>query len=333
MRFLTFLALITLVLAGCVQPASEESGKPVIEKSGKFVIEDMTGKKIELEKRPERVVFLAGESWIYALGVKDKVVGVSRLAYTNPVLLKIDPEITEIPSPGDLDSGVNIEELLKMNPDIVIVWDECPPYKKIADRIEEYVPVFRIGWMREYPDDFCKQARLLGELFGKEDRAEKVCDYITHEWNSIMERRPAEKKRVLFSFISVTWVACTDNPYARYIEAVGGENIVNCSGVWRGVSREWIIQHNPEVWLISYYAKYNESKILKDPAFGDVEAVKNGRVYKESYKPFEYLEPYFILTLKEYANYIHPEVYSYNLAEEEEELLKEVYGVDSNSKP
>lgn len=130
MRFLIFLVLIVVALGGCVQPSvqSEE------QKPGKFVIEDMTGKKIELEKRPERVVFLAGESWIYALGVKDKVVGVSRTAYTNPILLRIDPKIVEIPSPGDLSSGVNIEELLKMNPDIVIVWDELPPYKRINSR-------------------------------------------------------------------------------------------------------------------------------------------------------------------------------------------------------
>lgn len=191
------------------------------------------------------------------------------------------------------------------------------------------MPVFRIGHVDKYPDDICKQARLLGKLFGKEERAEEICDYLTHEWNDIVKKRPAEKKRVLYSFIFVTYVACTDNPYSEWIEAVGGENVANCSGVWKSVSKEWIVQQNPEVWLISYYAKYNESTILNDPAFRDVEAVKNGRVYKESYKPLECLEPYFILVVKEYANQIHPEVYNYNLTEEEEELLREVYKVNS----
>ena len=312
------IVLVALLSCCCVSKESPEGMELV----------DMAGNKVVLSETPKRAVFLAGESWIYALGVKDRVIGVSRWAYGNPVILKIDPNIKDIPSPGDMTS-VNVEELIKLNPDVVIVWDEPPAYAKTSERIEKLgVPVIRIGHIEKYPDDLCKQAELLGKVFGVEDRAEKVCAYLSKKYEEIKAKAPENRVKVIYSFMSPYQIAAKNNSYSEFIRAVGGENVGDIfDGIWITVNKEWIIQQNPEVWIISYYAKYDESAILNDPALKDITAVKNKAVHKESYKPLQFLEPYFILTVMEYASWINPEVYNFNLTEEEEEFLSEVYGV------
>lgn len=320
---LVFLVFCAVFSAGCIEEKTREA------KNVSVKVTDMAGKNLTLDHIPKRAVFLAGESWIYALGIKDRVVGVSRWAYGNPIILKVDPDIREIPSPGDMMS-VNEEELLKLNPDVIVVWDEPPGYAKTTERLEKLgIPVIRIGHIEKYPDDICREAMLLGKVFGVEDRAEKICSYIESKWNEITSKTPEKPVKVIYSFIRPTYIACKDVSYAKFIEAVGGQVATqkSCKRAWTEVNKEWIIQQNPEIWIISYYAKYNESAILNDPGFRDVTAVKNKAVYKESYKPLQFLEPYFILTVMEYANWIHPEVYNFNMSEEEKELLKEVYGV------
>lgn len=319
LKLAAVLLILTVTLScGCV---SKESPKGI-------EVVDMAGKKVILSEMPKRAVFLAGESWIYALGIKDKVAGVSRWAYKNPIILKIDPNVKEIPSPGDMAS-VNVEELTRLNPDVVIVWDEPPPYAKTSERIEKLgIPVIRVGHIEKYPDDICKEAKLLGKVFGVEDRAEKVCAYLTEKYNEIKARAPEDKVKVIYSFTSPNRIAAKDCSYSEYIKAVGGKNVGDVfDGVWITVNKEWIIQQNPEVWIVSYYAKYNESAILNDPALRDVTAVKKRAVYKGSYRPLHHLEPYFILTVMEYAKWIRPDVYKFNLSEGEKEFLSEVYGV------
>ncbi|MDK2876709.1 MAG: hypothetical protein PWQ22_1119 [Archaeoglobaceae archaeon] len=89
--FLLIMALISpaMILICCVQREEEKSG---------IEITDMAGTKVVLNKTPSRAIFLAGESWVYALKIRDKVVAFSDLAKKNPVLLKIDPGVSDIPS-------------------------------------------------------------------------------------------------------------------------------------------------------------------------------------------------------------------------------------------
>ncbi|MEM4615636.1 MAG: hypothetical protein QXY19_01375 [Archaeoglobaceae archaeon] len=160
--------LIFLILACFLCGCSEK----LVESSENLKISDMSGKELELKKAPERAIFLSGESWIYALGIKEKVVAVSDNAKMNPILLKLDPGVSKIPSVGDMN-------------------------------------------------------------------------------------------------------------------------------------------------------RVNESAILGDPAFSNVEAVKRKAVFKESFLPMQFLEPYFLLTVLQYRNWIIGDV---DL--EEESLIKEIYRVD-----
>ncbi|MEM4565214.1 MAG: ABC transporter substrate-binding protein [Archaeoglobaceae archaeon] len=313
--------LIFLILASFLCGCSEK----LVESGEILRISDMSGKELEIKKAPERVIFLSGESWIYALGIKEKVVAVSDNAKLNPILLELDPEISKIPSVGDMNR-VNEEAILFLKPDVIVVWDEPPGYKENAKKLEKLgIPIFRMGYIDKYPEDVCKQAKLLGKIFEVENRAEELCNIIEKKWSDIISKKQEKKTKVLYSFTSPIYIACKNN-YAVFIEAAGGEVVYpeHCNSAWIQVSKEWIIEANPEIWIINYYARYNESAILGDPAFSDVEAVKKKAVFKESFLPMQFLEPYFLLTVQQYKSWITGDV---DLEKEKKILLKEIYGV------
>ncbi|MDK2796252.1 MAG: iron complex transport system substrate-binding protein [Archaeoglobaceae archaeon] len=301
--FLLIMALISpaMILICCVQREEEKSG---------IEITDMAGTKVVLNKTPSRAIFLAGESWVYALKIRDKVVAFSDLAKKNPVLLKIDPGVSDIPSVGDM-SKINEEAILSLNPDLIILWDEPPSYRENAKKLERVgIPIVRIGYIESYPEDICKQVMILGEIFDAKDRAMKICDYIKKKWNELEQRKINKDVKVLYSFTTPTYIACNTSKqaYVTFINSAGGRVVSpKCNATWVQVSKEWIVEENPDIWIISYFAPYSEEDIKSEPAFKEINAVKRNAVYKESYMPMQFLEPYFLLTLSEYWEWINGE--------------------------
>ncbi|MCQ4152902.1 MAG: ABC transporter substrate-binding protein [Archaeoglobi archaeon] len=307
--------LVIVALSCCTQKL--ENRKGVID------IVDMAGNRIVLNETPKRVVFLSGESWVYALNIKERAVAFSDLAKKNPVILKIDPDVEKIQSVGDM-SRINEEAILALKPDLIVLWDEPPGYRENAKKLERLgIPIVRIGYINKYPEDICRQAKLLGEIFDARDRAEKVCGYIEKKWKELEAKKKNRDLKVLYSFTAPTYIACnvSTQAYVIFINSAGGKVVSpECNSTWVQVSKEWIVKENPEIWIISYYAPFKEEDIKSDPAFKEIEAVKRNAVYKESYKPMQFLEPYFLLTLSEYWEWINGE-----RAIDENELLWQIY--------
>jgi len=305
--------LLIASLSCCVQE-SEKKGIEVV---------DMAGNTVILNEIPKRAVFLSGESWVYALKIKDRVVGFSDLAKKNPIILKIDPDVGKMQSVGEM-SRINEEALIALNPDLIVIWDQPPGYKENAKKLEKLgIPIVRLGYVKKYPDDICRQARILGEIFKVQERAEKVCKYIEEKWTELEGKRIKRDVKVLYSFTDSTYIACnaSGQPYVTFINLAGGKVISpSCNSTWVKVSKEWIVSENPEVWIISYYAPYSEEDIKSDPVFGEIEAVKKNAVFKEGYMPMQFLEPYFLLTVSEYWEWINGEK-----AVDENELLWQIY--------
>lgn len=314
-RYYLMLFLLVTALICCLQKSEET-------KSGIEVF-DMSGNRLLINESPKRAIFLSGESWVYALKIRDKVVAFSDLAKKNPVLLKIDPGVANIPSVGDM-SKINEEAILSLKPDLIVLWDEPPGYKENAMKLERLgIPIVRIGYIKSYPEDICKQAKLLGTIFDAKERAEKVCSYIKNKWNELEQRKINRDVKVLYSFTTPTYIACNHSkqPYVIFISLAGGKVVSpSCNATFVQVSKEWILEENPDLWIISYFANYSPEDVKSDPAFKEINAVRNNAVYKESYKPMQFMEPYFLLTLSEYWEWINGQK-----AIDESELIWQIY--------
>ena len=97
------------------------------------------------------------------------------------------------------------------------------------------------------------------------------------------------------------------------IEAAGGRNNVDdVESSWVGIGREAVVVRNPEVIVIVNYGKVTAEQkrdfMMNNPAFKDVDAVKNDR-----FVVLEYVEatpgPRNIAAIKRLGAAFHPEAF------------------------
>lgn len=277
------LLLIPLFLALCVQ---HEAESPKVK-----TVTDMAGRTLNVSS-VERIVSLNSEALeiTYLLGEGKKVVGAGTWSRQDVLLPKLY-NFSEIEDVGTA-SRPNVERIIALKPDIVFTYYcgrghgyETP--KEIVEKLESAgIPVFGIciavirqaEWAQYY-----EMIEMIGNVLGKEREAKDLSGYLRKLKDEFeANASKVEKKRVVYTWSEPNRIAGNSTITHVTIELAGGLNIGGeLAEPYATVSPEFIVEKNPEIWLIWHLAKYNASDIIKDPRFRDVDAVKNGRVYKE----------------------------------------------------
>jgi len=271
---------------------------------------DMTNTEVKIPRKVERVVDLITYETLIAFNVMDKLVGVSKYAKKNILVKTAYPNITNIPSPGSSFS-LNIEELSSLNPDIVIIW----PYKpEVVEQIETLgIPVIRIS-LYSY-EDIERLLWLIGTIFDKNDRAKELISDMNSIVDLVQDRIkdiPEDMRiKVLYLWSKPTKVQGGKGTVNDFIVLAGGINIAAedlPDKTYVNVDLETIIKWNPDMIVIWYYAKYNETIILNDPAWASITAIKNGKIYKEPY--YEHWNMDAVLFILWLAQKMYPDRFS-----------------------
>jgi len=273
-------------------------------------IVDTLNNTVRIPVKPERVVDFISYVTLTAFGVLDKLVGVSKYAKTNILVKTAYPEIENVPSPGSSFS-VNIENLTALNPDLVIIW----PYKPdVIEQIESLgIPVVKVKLYGI--NDVKRLIWMIGSIFELRDRAKELIDDMNYIIEFVHERVkdiPSDQHvKVLYLWSKITKVQGGKGTVHDFITLAGGINVAAGDlpdSSYVEVDIESIIAWNPEVIVIWYYARYNESTILNDPLWQSIDAVKNGHVYREPYYEHWGVDcSLFILWL---AKQLYPDVFS-----------------------
>jgi len=135
-------------------------------------------------------------------------------------------------------------------------------------------------------EDMYNDLRNLGKIFGVSDRAEALISGYKAELTAFKAslKPNAEAVRV-FVYDSGEKAPFTAGRYAMpnaLIEAAGGVNIMNdLNKSWAKIGWEPVIERNPQVIVIIDYGKVTAEQkrqfMLNNPAFADIDAVKNDR--------------------------------------------------------
>ncbi|RLE56666.1 MAG: ABC transporter substrate-binding protein [Thermoprotei archaeon] len=291
-------------------------------------IVDPLGNVVKVPRKVKKVVDLISYLSDLALGVMDRLVGVSKYAKKNPVLLKVYPKIKDIPSPGS-SFKVNIEVLEMLRPDVVIIW----PYKpSVVEQIEKLgIPVVKVH-LYSY-DDVRRLLWCLGVLYGVVDRVKKIINDMDNLLMLVRERIkdiPSEKRvRVLYLWSKPTRVQGGRGTMNDAIVLAGGVNVAAKEFPDKSyvtVDFERIVKWNPDMIVIWWWAKYGPEDLLKDPKWSVVKAVKEGRVYKEPY--YEHWGPDLTLFVLWLACKMYPDRFSdINFMEIANKYYMEWYGI------
>ncbi|MCK9278767.1 MAG: ABC transporter substrate-binding protein [Methanoculleus sp.] len=232
-------------------------------------ITDMDNRTVTIPSEVRTVVITCcggAAQELAALGVGDRVVAQPQQCTTER-LYTVVPGYRTTPDVGSFDNA-NVEEILKLNPDIVI-----GRYSSSAHIEVTGIPVVGVLTGTAETETLKQEFRMMGTVFGREERAERLIAY-WDETLALIEAKLAdlpegERKRVYGG--SGAWEEAM-------ISAAGGINVAADLAQQSGskVSPEQLVQWNPEA---IYYSPKSGDTFSTNPQFATIQAVRDGAVY------------------------------------------------------
>lgn len=320
-------------------PTEEVSEKKT--ENEKIVIEDQLGKKIELEGIPEKVVTtIMPFPYIYyaVVGNSDNLIGCnpsSITAYENSALKYMYPELANANTDFvDTSFVVNIEELLKLEPDVVFQWNYMDEEIEKMEAAGIKVVALEYGTL----EDLETWIRIIGTMFEKEERAEELIAYFHENVAEVEEKigtlamEDYENILILSDNLKVSGAGF----YEYWVEKSGAINPAgDLSGEALNVNMEQIYEWNPSIIYIGNFTDLQPSDLIKNKLEGQdwsvVDAVKNGQVYKIPIGGYRWDPPGVEtpLMIKWLAKIQHPELFEkMDMREEVAEFYRDVYNFE-----
>ncbi len=324
--------------------SSDESEKEQTQ----ITLIDQMGREVTLPKKSERVVMTALPlPSIYALtGVPlDKVVGMhpgAKSAIENSIMGVMYPDLVNVPTGFVEGTDINVEELLKLNPDVVFYWG---PYSNQTEQLASSGIPF-IGVKTQGDGDalltLSTWLELMGKVFDRESEVKEVVDYGQQTLDGISEKVAGleDDKRVkslfLFKHSDESIIVPGTGHYGNYwIQKMGGINVAKDIDVTAPVNMEQIYAWNPDVIFISSFTTTFPEDLYDNKVNGQdwskVEAVKNKRVYKVPVGVYRWYPPSgdVPLMMKWMAQKQYPELFNdYDMKQEIKDYYNKFYQFD-----
>lgn len=181
----------------------------------------------------------------------------------------------------DFATDMNLEEIIAAKPDVVFGSNE--DYRAMFNNAG--IPY--INCMFSTYDDLKKSVRLTGEVLGG-DAVKKAEDYVAYleertAWVGEKTASVAEDKKVSVAHGSSVYELNFDGGNTiidEWIKLSGGVNAAakEVEGNLKNISLEQVMAWNPDV-LITGGPQSEVDKIMTDPAWAELSAVKNKKVY------------------------------------------------------
>jgi len=338
-------AAFLLSLTGCQSGGSGTTATPATKAAadqtpGTKIVTDLVGNQVKIKNNVERIatVPIPWATIAFAVdGSGKKIVGMhpsAMKAYKTNILKTIAPEMANANSTFvDNNFNVNYEEVAKLKPDVVAIWDYQPEIgKKLAELGIPSVAI-KYGTL----EDVQNGIRLLGEILNQQERAAALIKY-HQDTNRYLQSKGSElagkhKTKVLYLRDEQLQVGAGESVNRIMIEAAGGVNVANeVRGSWTKVNMEQVMAWNPEVIILSNFSEVLPGDLYKNKLKGqdwsNIDAVKNKRVYKAPMGIYRWDAPCVEtpLMIKWIAKVINPETFaSYDMRDDLKAFYKQFF--------
>ena len=260
-----------------------------------FKYSDPKGYKTIIPKKPERIV-VGGEMWpmpslIVMLESSAKsliyIPKASINAMKHSFLLDFYPEINAIQA----GNSENIEELLKLNPDLFICHNAsiklCEAMKKSK------IPTIEIGvseWDYNSYETLKGWLDVIAPILNQEQKAQKILKWVKNIEQNASKHASQNPPKVLIihrfdndkSFSIGGIFANYLLKYSGATNAINDKNIIN-------TTIEEIYRLNPDIIYLNNFNSLLPEDLLQSKLWQPLQAIQNKRVYKfplGSYRPF-----------------------------------------------
>ncbi len=265
---LVSLFLAVLMLCGVISATAED---------GAITVTDMHGREITLTEPATRVVVMQPSDCeiLCAIGGEETIVG--RGQYVD-----YPASVLEVPV---VKSGAeaNIEEILALNPQVVLMNDMDATEEQVAQLEENGVKVFVSK--AEDIEGVYYAIRMIGKLMGKDAEAEAVVADMQATFDGIRADSAASGKTVYFEVSPLEWGLWTAGKGTfmdELAEMCGLTNIFADLEGWQAVSEEQVLERDPD-YIVTITMYYGEGptpveEIKGRAGWGDLKAVKNDAI-------------------------------------------------------
>lgn len=350
---LTTLALAAMALAACSdkEATTSTSGGEVQTTAEEKIVIDQAGTEVTIPAEVNSIV--SGgilpyfHTWYVATNSAKEIVGMHPNSYNaaeNSILSKMAPDILNADTSFVQNGEMNVEELMKINPDVFfeIATDE----KSIEQARNAGITTVAIKAIdaaaAEPLATFNSWLKLTGEIASTTERADKFIEIGTAVQNEIYEKIDGltkEQKPNALMMYQLSEQAITvggKNFFGnQWLNATGANDVVENDVTGRkDVNMEQIYNWNPEIIYLTNFTEIQPEDLYNNTIPGqdwsEVEAVKNKQVYKIPLGIYRWFPPSgdAPLMLKWLASNNQPELFDYDMNAEIKNYYKDFYGYD-----
>lgn len=317
------LAFLVALLVACGQTGGEQKteDESVVEDAdqsqeqeeatGGFpvTITDAAGREVTIEKEPESIVSIQASNTeiLFALGVGDKVIGVSD--YCN-----YPEEVNDIQKVGGQD--MDAELILNLLPDMAFVTDyHFNNHEAILKQYEEAGITVIVTGSDESFDDVYESMEMIATATGSTDEADTLISGMKDDLKGIEEKASniTDKKRVWVEVSPAPDIFTTGkNTFMNeMLEIIGAVNVAENEEGWVKLTEEEIVKFDPDVIITTYgyYVDNPREEVLSREWWSEVPAVKNDQVYDVDADTVNRPGPRLVEGVEILAKDIYPEIF------------------------
>lgn len=282
----------------------EESSTQDHDESFPLEVVDSLGRKITIEKEPEKVISLAPNTTetLFALGLGDKVIGVSQQC-------DYPEEATAKDKMGDFWDP-NIELIVEADPDILFVGNAAP--EEFLNKMEENgILVLSLEGLDL--EGTYEAIINTGRAMGARQAAEDMVNSMKEKAADIVKKVEGEERPEVYFVISYgeygDFTAGGKSFINELITMAGGRNIAgDIEEEWPQYSMEKLVEQDPEIILSTIQA--NPDGLAETPGYKELTAIKENRLIVLDDNLINRAGPRLIEGLEALAKGIHPDLFN-----------------------
>lgn len=337
--------IVSIIVAGCAPAATPTQTVPTAVPTAiptvvptvptTIKVVDSTKAEVTIPREVKSVASMRSgiTEVICALGQKDKIVAVEETVKAGTgygaFITSVYPDLMTKASPLN-GKDVNAEEMLKINPDVVLHGGlgrltQAQAFQKQAPDIPVVIAHF------ETLADYMNDIRIVAQCVGATDRGEELITYLQSKLDSVaaaVKDIPAEKQvRVFYGGHDAYHAYGGDTFEHSEIVAAGGKNVAEAlTGFLPEVSAEQMLNWDPQVIILLNGVSVDS--VLQDTKLANVSAVKNKRVYALPEAGWDFGTPRALFCIEWLAAKLYPERFpNLDIQAEATSFYETVWGV------
>ena len=359
MKKIVSFVLVTVMCLSLVACTNTSSTKIAEQDSTTHIVVDHGGNQVIVPNKIERIVvtdiFPIPAVLCVFFNSADKIVGIaptSASAAKNSLLSQIYPEILNAKSDFMNGNVINVEELMKLNPDVVFYSSDNNEQKEVLSKAGfcaigisanawHYDCIETLNHWLETLTDVFKYSDNINILTERSDKAQKksneIYDMIKKKVSNLNDEN---KKRVffLFQYNDSTMITSGKNFFGQWwADSVGALNVATELEKDNSVATnlEQVYAWNPDMIFITNFTTALPDDLYNNTIgtynWSEVKAVKDKEVYKLPLGMYRTYTPGIDtpITLLWFAKTVYPEIFSdIDLIKETREYYKDIFDID-----